>query len=208
MNEALAGFSVVASSSSDNGTLYVVPEDTAADLDAIESVKIGSNNSAGAGVDTTIVISPNPSMSPETKFAVYAVDENGIVSEISDTAFTVDYSNTDSIVIGSSVVANVPSLGGKHVFSVNLTAGQQYTFTTSNSHNSGGIEDPTLKLWLHDGEKFILVDSDDDSAGGVNNLEAQIILPANQSQTATYYIMVEAFADGSIGTTTVSLTNS
>lgn len=206
MNEALAGFNVVASSSSATGTLYVVPENTVANLIDIQAASIGSGISVGADLDTTISITSNPSMLPGTKFAVYAVDGDGLISQLSSTAFTVDYSNTDSISIGSSVVATVPTLGGKHVFKVDLTAGQKYTFVTSNSEALGGIGDPTLRLWLHDGMKFNEVKYDDDSGIGNNRREAKIELLSTESQTGTYYIMVEAYNDNSIGTTTVTLT--
>lgn len=198
MNEALAGFNVVAQSNED-GSIYVVPAGTNANLTDIQAAAIGSTNLAVAGLDVTISVDKNPSMAAGSNFAGYAVDEAGNISTISSTAFSVDYTDTDSITInGSSVAASVSTPGGKHVFSVDLTSGQQYTFETNN-----GTNDPTLRLYKHDGLKFIEVTYDDDSSSN-GSLDAKIVFSADQ--TTTYYIMVEEYNSSGTGTCDLTLT--
>ena len=130
---------------------------------------------------------------------------NGDSGGGSDPVPTDDYlgstGSSGSVAIGGSITGTLETSGDRDWFSVQLTAGQDYTFGVAGSATgSGTLADPFLVL-RDSGGAFI--SQDDDSGSGAN---ARIDYTPDTS--GTFWLSVRSFGSNPTGTYVVTATTS
>ena len=111
--------------------------------------------------------------------------------------FAGDLSSSGSVTVGGSMSGELELSLDRDWFSVQLTAGQDYTFDVSGAESGGGtLADPFLVLRDGDGT---FIEQDDDGGTGVD--ASVTFTPAT---SGTYWLEVRSFGTDPAGTYTVS----
>ena len=117
----------------------------------------------------------------------------GILSDYqSSDDYAGDISTTGSLTVGSSVTGNLEEYGDSDWFAITLEAGETYQFDQIGPYDAF--------LYLRDSSGNEIVHDDQSGPGAIN--DAQIIYTTTES--GTYYLDAQAFADSFTGTYTVA----